>query len=89
MWSLSQPPGHPDPPLAVWLPRRAGRQAVRPGGVQHWEGVPSQGTGGLGKLKALQTAGPDWDGGSGQSDIECYQREVEMHVGLVENIWGV
>lgn len=27
MWSLSQPPGRPDPPLAVWLPRRAGRQS--------------------------------------------------------------
>lgn len=61
MWSLSQPPGRPNPPLAVPLPRRAGRQAVQPGGVQHWEGVPSQGTGGLGKVKALLTSGFGWD----------------------------
>lgn len=61
MWSLSQLPGCPHPPLAVRLPRRACRQAVRPGGVQLWEGVPSQGTGGLGKLKALLTAGQGWD----------------------------
>lgn len=61
MWSLSRLPGRPHPPLAVRLPRRAGRQAVRPGGVQHREGVLSQGTRGLGKLKALLTAGQGWD----------------------------
>lgn len=35
MWSLSQPPVRPYPPLAVQLPRRAGGQAVQPGGVQY------------------------------------------------------
>lgn len=43
MWSLSQPPGHPDPPLVVWLPRRAGVQAARACGSAAQGGCPKPG----------------------------------------------
>lgn len=62
MCSLSQPPGRPDPPSAVGCQEeQAGGQAVQPGGVQHKEGVPGKGTGGLGKL-AFLTSGQGAEG---------------------------
>lgn len=89
MWSLSQLPGRPDPPLAVQLPRSAGRQAVRPGGVQHWEGVPSQGTGGLGKLKALLTTGQQRDWKLGAVRHWMLPKRGRSAVWFAENFQGI
>lgn len=66
IYSLSQPPGRPDPPLAVWLPRRAGSPAEGSGAL----GGRVRGDGALrslGNSKLLLQLDGGW-GGSGAQD---------------------
>lgn len=76
MWSLSQPPGHPYPPLTVCLPRRAERQA----GSQAW-GSASQGGGldpghwgALGNSELWKQLDKEMEG-AGHRDIEHFTRK--------------
>lgn len=68
MRSLSQPPGHPDPPLGVWLPKSAGRQSG-PGECSTGRVSQARALGGLGKFRTLQTAGQGGILGLGQLNI--------------------
>ena len=97
MWGTSYAPylGRPVVLILPWLLDCQKEQAGRQSGLGEcnagWEGVPSQGTGGLGKLKALLTAG-QWSGESGAWDIATLTIKEEKRkyiLVLDENIWGI